>query len=133
MAIIRQCIKCKEVGKKMYCNQCEKSVDYFQVFEDVFGDNHDKISTLIHVIKAYTWNDTIKFVKDEYFKDQDDLVIECEKEFTYIERHANSDIHLTNPFNQKKRYKIFLSNENDVNFHKNQNASNMVIDLTLQK
>lgn len=133
MVIIKQCVKCKEVGKKMYCNECEKSVDYFQVFENMIDDNHDKISTLIHTIKAYTWNDVIKFVKDEYFKDQDDLVIDCEKEFAYIERHVNSDIPLTNPSNQKKSYKIFLSNENDFNSHKNPNKSNMVIDLTLQK
>lgn len=50
MAIITQCSECKEVGKKMYCKDCEKSIDYFEVFEN----NQSKTTTLIHIIKAYT-------------------------------------------------------------------------------
>jgi hypothetical protein len=133
MAIIKQCVKCKEVGKKMYCNDCEKSIDYFEIFEDMFDDNHDKISTLIHTIKAYTWNDVITFVKDEYFEDKNDLVIDCEKEFAYIERHAKSDTVLTNSSKQSRSYKIFLKNENDIDFHKKTSVSNELIDLTVQK
>ena len=62
--------ECKEAGKKMYCKDCEKSIDYFEVFEN----NQSKTTTLIHIIKAYTWNDVIKFVKDKYFKDQNNLL-----------------------------------------------------------
>ncbi len=133
MVIIKQCVKCKEVGKKMYCNDCEKSVDNFEIFEDVFDDNQGKISTLIHTIKAYTWNDVIKFVKDEYFEDQKDLVIDCEKEFAYIERHAKSDTGLTNSLKQSRSYKIFLKNANDTDFQKSTSVSNGLIDLTVQK
>lgn len=133
MVIIKQCVKCKEVGKKMYCNDCEKSVDNFEIFEDVFDDNQNKKSTLIHTIKAYTWNDVIKFVKDEYFEDQKDLVIDCEKEFAYIERHAKSDTGLTNSLKQSRSYKIFLKNGYDTDFHKSTSVSNGLIDLTVQK
>jgi len=133
MVVIKQCVKCNEVGKKVYCSECEKSIDYFQVFEDVFDDNRDKISTLLHTIKAYTWNDVIKFVKDEYFKGQNNLVIDCEKEFAYIERLAKSDNLLTNSAKQPRSYKIFLLNENDIDFQKNTKVSNIIIDLTVQK
>ncbi|HKR73982.1 MAG TPA: hypothetical protein VJR94_07710 [Candidatus Nitrosocosmicus sp.] len=133
MVIVKQCVKCKEVGKKMYCNNCQKSIDYFQVFEDVFGENYEKKSTLIHTIKAFTWNDVIKFVKDEYFKDQDDLIIDCEKEFAYLERNTKSDTSLANSVKQSSSYRIFLKNENDFDLDKNTIVSNMVVDLTVPK
>ena len=40
MAIITQCSECKEVGKKMYCKDCEKSIDYFEVFKYSIGNDN---------------------------------------------------------------------------------------------
>ena len=131
MVIVKQCVKCKEIGKKMYCNNCEKSIDYFEVFEDTIGDNHEKKSILVHTIKAFTWNDAIQFVKNEYFKDQNDLVIDCEKEFAYLERNTELDTYLANSVKQSRSYKIFLKNEDEVDLDKNASVSNMVIDLTV--
>ena len=131
MVIVKQCVKCKEIGKKMYCNNCEKSIDYFEVFEDTIGDNHEKKSILVHTIKAFTWNDAIQFVKNEYFKDQNDLVIDCEKEFAYLERNTELDTYLANSVKQSRSYKIFLKNEDKVDLDKNASVSNMVIDLTV--
>ena len=131
MVIVKQCVKCKEIGKKMYCNNCEKSIDYFEVFEDTIGDNHEKKSILVHTIKAFTWNDAIQFVKKEYFKDQNDLVIDCEKEFAYLERNTELDTYLANSVKQSRSYKIFLKNEDKVDLDKNASVSNMVIDLTV--
>ena len=131
MVIVKQCVKCKEIGKKMYCNNCEKSIDYFEVFEDTIGDNHEKKSILVHTIKAFTWNDAIQFVKNEYFKDQNDLVIDCEKEFAYLERNTELDTCLANSVKQSRSYKIFLKNEDKVDLDKNASVSNMVIDLTV--
>lgn len=131
MVIVKQCVKCKEISKKMYCNNCEKSIDYFEVFEDTIGDNHEKKSILVHTIKAFTWNDAIQFVKNEYFKDQNDLVIDCEKEFAYLERNTELDTYLANSVKQSRSYKIFLKNEDEVDLDKNASVSNMVIDLTV--
>ena len=131
MVIVKQCVKCKEISKKMYCNNCEKSIDYFEVFEDTIGDNHEKKSILVHTIKAFTWNDAIQFVKNEYFKDQNDLVIDCEKEFAYLERNTELDTYLANSVKQSRSYKIFLKNEDKVDLDKNASVSNMVIDLTV--
>lgn len=129
MVIIKQCLKCRGVDKKMYCNDCEKSIDYFQVFEDVFDDNQNNIPTLIHTIKAYTWNDVIKFVKDEYFKDQNDLIIDCEKEFAYLKKHTKSDNLMINPVKQSTSYKIYLKSEHNLDFY-NLEKSTILIDLT---
>jgi hypothetical protein len=118
--------ECKEAGKKMYCKDCEKSIDYFEVFEN----NQSKTTTLIHIIKAYTWNDVIKFVKDKYFKDQDNLLIDCEKEFAFLEKQNKSDKLLTEPVEQSTIYKICLRNENDLSINKNTSILNMLIDLT---
>ena len=126
MAIITQCSECKEVGKKMYCKDCEKSLDYFEVFEH----NQRNITTLIHIIKAYTWNDVIKFVKDKYFKDQNNLIFDCEKDFAFLKKQNKSDKLLTEPVKQSTIYKIYLRNENDLSINKNTSILNMLIDLT---
>ena len=135
MAIIKQCTECRVVGKKMYCENCEKTVEYFEVFENVVGNNQNNPNnqnnktTLIHTIKAFTWNDAIQFIKAKYFKDQNNLIIDCEKEFAYLERQTGSNNQLSNSGEQLTSYKIYLKNENELSFHKNSIASNM-IDLT---
>lgn len=126
MTIITQCSECKEIGKKMYCKDCEKSVDYFEVFEN----NQSNTTTLIHIIKAYTWNDVIKFVKEKYFKDQNNLIIDCEKEFAFLKKQNKSDTLLTEPVEQSTTYKIYLRNENDPSINKNTSMLNILIDLT---
>lgn len=130
MAIIKQCLKCKDIGKKMYCKDCEKSIDYFEVFENEHENNKNNIPTLIHTIKAYTWNDVIMFIKDKYFKEQKDLVIDCEKDFAYLERQTKSDYPLVNSVDQLRSYKIYLKNENNLNLLENTSIPKKLIDLT---
>lgn len=127
--MIKQCTECRVVGKKMYCENCEKTVDYFEVFENLVGNNQNNKTTLVHTIKAFTWNDAIQFIKAKYFKDQNNLIIDCEKEFAYLERQTGSDNKLANSGDQLTSYKIYLKNENELSFYKNFIAPNM-IDLT---
>ncbi len=110
----------------MYCKDCEKSIDYFEVF----GNNQKSTTTLIHIIKAYTWNDVIKFVKDKYFKDQDNLLIDCEKEYAFLEKQNKSDRPLTESVEQATSYKVYLRNENDLSINKNTSKLNGLTDLT---
>lgn len=131
MVIIKQCTKCKPVDKKMYCKDCEKSIDYFEVFESISVGNQNNAPVLIHTIKAYTWNDVIKFVKNKYLKDQNDLVIDCEKDFAYLERQNRSNELLSNPVEQSTSYQIYLRKDNYINFNKNANITNKIIDLTM--
>ncbi len=133
MVFIKQCLKCKDNDKKMYCKECEKSIDYFEVFENLHDDNKNSIPTLIHTIKAYTWNDTIKFINMNYFKDQDDLIINGEKEFAYLIRQTKPDGLLTKPVDKSRSYKIYLKNENNLNLLENTSISIMIIDLTMYK
>jgi hypothetical protein len=115
----------------MYCKDCEKSIDYFEVFESISVGNQNNAPVLIHTIKAYTWNDVIKFVKNKYLKDQNDLVIDCEKDFAYLERQNRSNELLSNPVEQSTSYQIYLRKDNYINFNKNANITNKIIDLTM--
>lgn len=131
LAIIKQCLKCKDIGKKMYCKDCEKSIDYFEIFENMYENNNNtNIPTLIHTIKAYTWNDVIIFIKDKYFKEQKDLVIDCEKDFAYLERQPKLGHPLANPVDQSRSYKIYLKNKNNLDPLENTSIPKMLVDLT---
>lgn len=131
MAIIKQCLKCNPMGKKIYCKDCEKSTDYFEVFENVSEDNHHDAPLLIHTIKAYTWNDVIRFVRDKYFEAQNDPIIDCEKDFAYLQRKSESNELLSNPAKLSTSYRIYLIKGNDINSNKNTDMTNKITDLTI--
>ena len=109
MAIIQQCEKCKKIGKKIYCKDCIKSIDYFDVFKynkNKENGNRSDNNELVEKIRAYTWNDAIEFVKGKYFYDHNDLYINCEKEFTFIEKKINNE---SNP--NENGYRIYLNKD----------------------
>lgn len=109
MAIIQQCKKCEKIGKKIYCKDCTKSIDYFDIFKydnNKNNGNRSDNNELVEKIKAYTWNDVIEFVKDKYFYDYNDLYINCEKEFAFIEKKINDKL---NP--NGSGYKIYINKD----------------------
>jgi hypothetical protein len=85
IGIIKQCEECNGIGKSVYCNNCIKSIDFFEVFRYKNTNNRFVDGESIDEIKAYTWHDAIEFIKNNFYPDWQDLDINCEKEFAYIE------------------------------------------------
>lgn len=111
MAIIEQCQECKAIDKKKYCGNCKKSIDYFEVFKYSIG-NDNKVNMIpIHIVKAYTWNDVIKFVKDKHFSDDLKPDINCEKDFTYIDGKMNSSDLTNHSIPNIKGCRIYMNNK----------------------
>jgi hypothetical protein len=87
--IVQQCEECAKKGKKVYCNCCTLRADYFHVHGygsgNIDGLRNGKQIELI--IKAYTWNDVIEYIKNIFFGNPSgtDLNINCEKDYAYIE------------------------------------------------
>jgi hypothetical protein len=63
MTITHQCEDCTEKGKNVYCNICEKSIDYFEVYK-YNNDEKNRYSDgeAIGIITAFTWHDAIEFI-----------------------------------------------------------------------
>jgi len=111
---IQQCNNCNKKGKNVYCNNCIKSPDYFDVYKYNDDDRFDK-GRLIGTIKAYTWNEAIKYIKNRFFshRSKEDLIINCEKDFTYLEENrSGSAINTNNKIEENWfGYKIYLNKE----------------------
>jgi hypothetical protein len=110
MAIIQQCNECKEVGKNRYCNNCTKSIDYFDVIK--YNNSRFANGELVGKIQAYTWHEAIEFVRNYFYFGKNNLKINCEKEFAYIENKddfISEDIE--NNKDYKPSYKLYLNNE----------------------
>ncbi len=115
MTIIQQCEACNKIGKNRYCNSCIKSIDYFDVIRYKNNNINNRFANgeTLGKIKAYTWHDAIEFIKNNFYHDQNNLNINCEKEFAYVEEKTNHIF--TNNDNTKESdffsYKIYLNKE----------------------
>ena len=65
MVIEQQCENCSKKGKNVYCNNCIKVAEYFEVFKYSIDNNSNsrfgKSSQPTDRIKAYTWHDAIDY------------------------------------------------------------------------
>jgi hypothetical protein len=112
MTIIQQCEYCAQKGKNVYCNNCKKSIDYFDVYKynnDIKNRYYD--GEAIGIIKAFTWHDAIEFIKNNFFDDKKNLDINCEKEFAYLEGKIDSSPMNNGNRNSSLSYKIYLNND----------------------
>jgi hypothetical protein len=97
MVIEQQCENCSKNGKNVYCNNCIKVAEYFEVFKYRIDNNNNsrfgKGGQPTDRIKAYTWHDAIEYVKCNYFekKSKENLNINCEKDFAYLEEIDNNE------------------------------------------
>jgi hypothetical protein len=113
MTITHQCEDCTKKGKNAYCNICKKSIDYFDVYK-YNNDEKNRYSDgqAIGIIKAFTWHDAIEFIKNNFYDDKENLDINCEKEFAYIEgKPGFHPIDNGNRNFERPSYKIYLNNE----------------------
>ena len=108
MVIEQQCENCIKKGKNIYCNNCIKVAEYFEVFKYSIDNNNKRFdkSQPTDRIKAYTWHDAIEYVKYNYFekKSKENLNINCEKDFAYLEERDNNNENLLG-------YSIYLNKE----------------------
>src|SRR6266498_472529 len=119
--IVQPCENCATKGKKAYCNNCILKPDYFDVFRyDTNNDRFGKGSKKLR-IKAYTWNDVLEHVKNNFFDDQSrsNLVINCEKDFAYIEERLPGQDLDDNAVKESKKgnflgYKVYLINKDEI-------------------
>jgi hypothetical protein len=95
MVIEQQCENCSKKGKNVYCNNCIKVAEYFEVFKYSIDNNTKRFDKgqPTDRIKAYTWHDAIEYVKYNYFekKSKENLNINCEKDFAYLEEIDNNE------------------------------------------
>ncbi len=129
MAIIKQCEECNEIGKNAYCDNCIKFMDFFDVFRYKNNNNRFVDGESIGKIKAYTWHDAIEFIKNNFYQDWQDLDINCEKEFAYIEEKTTTSNFVSPESDHKNKdyssYKIYLNKKNESNplsFEENRNV-----------
>lgn len=113
--INKQCDNCAKEGKNFYCNECDKTAEFF----DVYSYDIDKTSkkSLIGRFKAYTWHDVLEYIRYDFFHGlSGDLNQDCEKDFAYIERKL-SDQSTANRRTEKAYsenpigYKIYLNKD----------------------
>ncbi|MGB8023418.1 MAG: hypothetical protein WCF06_03770 [Nitrososphaeraceae archaeon] len=114
MVIEQQCENCSKKGKNVYCNDCIKIAEYFEVFKYNIDSNNNKRfgskdGQPTDRIKAYTWHDAIEYVKCKYFekKSKEKLNINCEKDFAYLEEIENNSENLLG-------YSIYLNKKVEV-------------------
>ena len=87
--INKQCHNCARQGKNFYCNACDKTPEFFDIYS--YYINRTSKNFLIGRFKAYTWHDVIEFIRYNFFHDlTGDLNVDCEKEFAYIERKLSN-------------------------------------------
>lgn len=130
MAIILQCEKCRQISKKTYCEECKKSIDYFEVFEyndeTIVPESREPIER----IKAYTWNDVLNFVRNKYFEENSELNINCEKDFAYIEKKALQNTSNMNSMIDKSGYRIFLNKNIPTILDNSSRPGKLITDIT---
>jgi hypothetical protein len=122
--IVQQCEECAKKGKKAYCNCCTLRADYFHVhgYGSRSTDGLPNGSQIELIIKAYTWNDVIEYIKNTFFgtRSRTDLNINCEKDYAYIEENVqvrpDGAINYVRQSGKKNvfGFKIYLINSDDL-------------------
>ncbi len=113
--INRQCDNCAKQGKNFYCNACDKTADFFDIYS--YYINRTSKNSLIGGFKAYTWHDVLEFIRYNFFHDpSDELKVDCEKEFAYIERKLSNQITANHSMEKEYSedplgYKIYLNKD----------------------
>ena len=109
--INRQCDNCAKQGKNFYCNACDKTAEFFDIYS--YYINRTSNNSLIGGFKAYTWHDVLEFVRYNFFHHlSGDINVDCEKEFAYIERKISNQ--KTENYNKEidpLGYKIYLNKD----------------------
>ena len=133
MVIEQQCENCIKKGKNIYCNNCIKVAEYFEVFKYSIDNNNSnsrfgKSGKPTDRIKAYTWHDAIEYIKCNYFekKSRENLNINCEKDFAYLEETGNNNENLLG-------YSIYLNKEVGVkssSLLRNEDFCDLTVDTT---
>jgi hypothetical protein len=116
MTIIQQCQNCeKEGNKNIYCTNCIKSADYFDIYKYENGSDRFGRSNIIGRIKAYTWHDAIEYTKSNFFHNQSkNFNINCEKDFAYVEEKNTESKDMENKGKENLLgYKLYLNKEGD--------------------
>ncbi len=114
--INKQCDNCAKKGKNFYCNACDITSEYFDIYS--YYTNKMSKNILIGRMKAYTWHDVLEYIKNNFFYDISlGLNIDCEKDFAYIEKKLSDQV-ISNRRADKADskdpigYKIYLNKNN---------------------
>lgn len=83
--INKQCDNCAKKGKNFYCNSCDITAEFFDIYS--YYTNRTSDNSLIGRVKAYTWHDVLEYTRNNFFYGlSSGLKINCEKDFAYIEK-----------------------------------------------
>lgn len=114
--INKQCDNCAKKGKNFYCNSCDITAEFFDIYS--YSTNRTSDNSLIGRVKAYTWHDVLEYTRNNFFYGlSSGLNIDCEKEFAYIEKKLSGQ-DTTNRRTDKADsevpigYKIYLNKDN---------------------
>ena len=113
--INKQCHYCARQGKNFYCNACDKTPEFFDIYS--YYINRTSKNSLIGRFKAYTWRDVLEFIRYNFFHDvSGDLNVDCEKEFAYIERKLSNQSTANHSIEKEYSedpigYKIYLNKD----------------------
>lgn len=114
--INKQCDNCAKKGKNFYCNSCDITAEFFDIYS--YYTNRTSDNSLIGRVKAYTWHDVLEYTRNNFFYGlSSGLNIDCEKEFAYIEKKLSGQ-DTTNRRTDKADsevpigYKIYLNKDN---------------------
>ena len=111
--INKQCDVCAKKGKNFYCNACDVTAEFFDIYS--YYKNHTSNNSLIGRIKAYTWHDVLEYISKNFFYDlSSGLKIDCEKDFAYIEKKLSDQVtsnpHIDKTYTEDATgYKIYLN------------------------
>ena len=113
--INKQCHNCARQGKNFYCNACDKTPEFFDIYS--YYINRTSKNSLIGRFKAYTWHDVLEFIRYNFFHDPSgELKVDCEKEFAYIERKLSNQSTANHSIEKEYSedpigYKIYLNKD----------------------
>jgi hypothetical protein len=115
--INKQCDNCSKKGKNFYCNACDITSEFFDIYS--YYANRMSKNLLIGRMKAYTWHDVLGYIKKNFFHDLSvGLNVNCEKDYAYIEKKLSEQV-ISNRLPDRADseepigYKIYLNKNNN--------------------
>ena len=71
-----------------------------------YSERYSNNVKFIDTIKAYTWHDSLEHIKNVFFANYENnqLIINCEKEFAFVERSELSSIKKERIINDNSKY-----------------------------